>query len=209
MKKLMADDKRKVRTTAADWQERYVEKNTPWDTNLVDRELRRAVEAGPIGPCAAIELGCGTGTNAVYLAGKGFHVTAVDFAPLAIEQAEARAAQAGASVRFLTGDVTKLDNLGQFDFLFDRGCYHCVRRAGLLDGYLASVARLTHRGSRLLILAGNADDTLEGGPPKVHAAELMADFEPLCRLEHLVPFRFQEADGSEVWLGWRCSLVRR
>jgi SAM-dependent methyltransferase len=205
----MTSEQRKPTTTAADWQQRYVEANTPWDTNLVDRELRRAVESAPLVPCAAIEFGCGTGTNAVYLAQKGFHVTAVDFAPLAVEQAEARAAKAGAAVRFLTGDVTKLDNLGQFDFVFDRGCYHCVRRAGAVDGYLATVARLTRSGARLLILAGNCDDSLEGGPPKVRAAELLGDFEPICRLEHLVPFRFQEADGRDGWLGWRCSFVRR
>ena len=42
-------------------------------------------------PCRALELGCGTGTNSVWLAQQGFEVTGIDLAPLAVEQAEQRA----------------------------------------------------------------------------------------------------------------------
>lgn len=167
----------------------------------------------------AIELGCGTGTNAVYLAEQGWDVTAVDLAPQALEQAQRRTADAqragrfagGAQPpRFVVGDVTQLDAItGPFDFVFDRGCYHCVRRAGLLGGYISTVRRLTVTGSRILILAGNPDAGEPGGPPKVTAAELMADFEKLCRIERLAAMRFEEADGSDGPLGWSLSMTRR
>lgn len=211
----MTDAPRKPTTTADDWQRRYVEADTPWDSGLISRELRREIEGESLGPGTAIvsgtalEIGCGSGTNAVYLAQRGFAVTAVDVAPKAVEQAEAKARAAGVAVRFVCGDFARAELAGPFDFVFDRGCYHCVRRAGQLGGYLKALARLTRPGSRLLILAGNADDEQPGGPPKVQAAEILADFEPSARLLRLEAFRFEDAFSAEGPLGWRCSLVRR
>jgi SAM-dependent methyltransferase len=196
--------------TAADWNRRYETADTPWDSGLVSRELRRVVEAGDVKPCRAIELGCGTGTNAIFLAQQGFDVTAVDLAPSAIERANAKAQESKVTAKFLHADVTKLDELQTPpDFVFDRGCYHCVRRAGLLDGYLATLARLTKPGARMLVLAGNPDAGEEGGPPKVTAAQLTAEFEPLFRFDRLVAFRFEDAFTIDGPLGWSCLLTRR
>lgn len=204
------EPKRPPTITADDWNRRYEQADVPWDSNLVSRELQRLVESGEVAPCAAIEFGCGTGTNAVYLAEQGFQVTGVDLAPLAIERATARAQASKVDVRFLCGDVTRLDEIkAPLDFVFDRGCYHCVRRAGLLGGYMATVARLTKPGSRMLVLAGNPDDSDPGGPPKVAAAQLLAEFEPLFRVERLAAFRFEDAGGIEGPLGWSCLLTRR
>jgi len=216
----VTDQQRKPTTTAEDWQRRYESADTPWDSGRVDPELRGLIEAGgsskPARGARALELGCGTGTNAVWLAEQGFDVTAVDVAPRAIEMAQARAAMmAGVTPpRFVPADVTKLDDallsaVGSFDFVFDRGCYHCVRRAGLLGGYVATVRRLTVSGSRLLILAGNPDAGEPGGPPKVTAGELMADFEKFCRIDRLTAMRFEEADGSAGPLGWSLLMTRR
>jgi len=216
----VTDRQRKPTTTAEDWQRRYELADTPWDSGRVDPELRRLIEAGdstmPARGARVLELGCGTGTNAIYLAEQGFDVTAVDVAPRAIELAQARAAMKVVATppRFVLADVVKLDDdllseVAQIDLVFDRGCYHCVRRAGLLGGYLATVRRLTVSGSRLLILAGNPDAGEPGGPPKVTAAELMADFEKLCRIDRLAAVRFEEADGSEGPLGWSLLMTRR
>jgi len=219
----MADSERKPTTTAEDWQRRYEQQDTPWDSGRVDTELRRFIESSepnvPAIGSRAIEFGCGTGTNAFYLAARGLKTTAVDFAPEAIVLAgekmfEVRIA-AGSDHElnmpdFVDGDVTKLDDVtGPFDFLFDRACYHCVRRAGQLGGYLATVRRLMPSGSRLLVIAGNPDAGETGGPPKVTAAELVGDFEKLCRIERLTAVRFEEADGSAGPLGWSLLMTRR
>lgn len=206
----MTEARRLPTTSAEDWNGCYRDGHLPWDSGKPSAELRRLVESGELRPCAVVEFGCGTGTNAVYLAEHGFTVTAVDLAPLAVEAAEKKAAAAGVRVRFVCGDVTQLDEVaGPFDFVFDRGCYHCVRRAGLLEGYLATLARLTKPGTRLLVLTGNADSTEELGPPKVKAAELTAEFEPLCRIERLAAFHFEDAYGTQGPLGWSGLLTRR
>ena len=50
------------------WQERYQAGDTPWDTGQPSKELERTIQEAAIQPSKAIELGCGTGTNAIWLA---------------------------------------------------------------------------------------------------------------------------------------------
>lgn len=190
------------------WNRRYEAGDTPWDMRIPSRELTRVLDEGLIRGHTAFEMGCGTGTNAVFLAGQGLAVTAIDGAPLAIEQARQLAVERHVSVEWLLGDVCQLPDLGRtFDFVFDRGCYHCVRQVNL-TGYLDSLRRVTHLGSQYLVLTGNAHETREGGPPRLHEHELRADFEPLFRIDDLQPFRFDDPDGPTGPLGWSCLLTR-
>ena len=65
--------------------------------------------------------------------------------------------------------------LGPFDLVYDRGCYHGVRRQNAA-GYVDSLRRLTRAGSQILILAGNANEERNYGPPRVKEEEIRADF---------------------------------
>src|SRR5690242_10320902 len=89
----------------ARWNERYEKGDTPWETGQPSSELQRVVAEVSIKPCRAVELGCGTGASAVWLAQQGFDVTAIDLSGLAIEQARRRADEAGVRVNFLVADV--------------------------------------------------------------------------------------------------------
>ena len=196
-------------TTAAEWNRRYVEKDLPWDSGLPSREVARVLDEGLVTPGRAAELGCGTGTNAVFLARRGFDVTAFDLAPTALEMARQRAAAAGARVDFREADLANFTlEVEPFDFVFDRGCYHCVRRVNL-DGYLQTLQKLSRPGTRCLILAGNANEQTETeGPPRVHEHEIRADLGSLFQIEWIREFRFQDAGGQEGPLGWSCFLIR-
>jgi 2-polyprenyl-3-methyl-5-hydroxy-6-metoxy-1,4-benzoquinol methylase len=113
---------------ASRWDDQYRTRKNPWDTGRPDRALQRIVEEARITPCRTLELGCGRGANAVFLAQQGFDVTAVDVSQVALDTARVRARSASATVRFLQADVLELPELGPpFAFVFDRGCYHtCV-----------------------------------------------------------------------------------
>jgi methyl halide transferase len=196
------------------WNDRYVTKDTPWDSGEPSRELARIIEQGLAPPGRMLELGCGTGTNAVFLAQKKFEVTAFDLSPLAIEQARSRAAKAGVAAKFAVGDVLNLPDVGApFDFVFDRGVYHHLRSVDLW-GFLKTLERVTHAGSLYLTLAGNANEvrTGEGGPPQVHAHDLCKELLPLFDLVQLREFRFDGVvvDGQNISpLGWSALLRRR
>ena len=155
-----------------DWNDSYRDGNLPWDTGRPSSELQRVVSRIAMQPCRALELGCGTGTNCVWMAQQGFEVTGVDVAPLAVEQAKTRALDAGVEVHFVVGDVLHLPDLdGPFAFFFDRGCYHAVRRSAP-EMYAPSVARQLVAGGRGLILAGNAREPQDPGPPVVAEQQL-------------------------------------
>lgn len=99
---------------------------TPWERDEVPEPVERAAAARS-SPGRALDLGCGTGRDAVHLASHGWAVTGVDAVDQALEAARERAGQAGAEVDFRRGDVTRLEDLGLepgYDFVLDRGCFH-------------------------------------------------------------------------------------
>jgi SAM-dependent methyltransferase len=199
--------------TADHWNQRYVSGDTPWDTGRPSAELIRVLAEWDIRPCRVLELGCGTGVNAVYLAQHGFDVTACDVAPRAIEAAKSRADAAGVKVSLFVADVLELPDLGDFPLVFDRGLYHAVRRENL-EGFLKTLARVTRPGSLYLTLAGNANDpqAAEPGPPRVRAQELCSELEGLFALVQLREFRFEGAPvaGQDFKpLAWSALLRRR
>jgi SAM-dependent methyltransferase len=192
---------------SARWEDRYRTGDTPWDTGCPSTELRRVLADEKVRPCPAVEFGCGTGTNAVWLAQQGFDVTAVDLSPQAIDRARQRAADAGVRVRFLVADVLQsLQVDGPFGFFFDRGCYHVVRRINVRP-YLENVERVTAPGGLGLILVGNAREPLNPGPPVVTEEELRAEWGHGFEIVWLREFRFDEAPVMSVRpLAWSCLL---
>ncbi len=122
----------------------------PWDIGA-RQELTKLVESERIEPCRAIDLGCGTGANAIYLAQMGFEVTGVDYAEAAIKKARIRAKDAGVQVDFVLDDLTNLRYVsGKFDFLLDYGVLDDLR-LHQREPYLQNMLPLTRPGSRYLL----------------------------------------------------------
>ena len=194
----------------AGWDSRYTRDNSaPWDTKRVAVELKKAVEDGTIKPGRVIVLGCGAGTNSIYLASKGFDVTAIDIAPTALALAKARADQSKVSVRWMLVDVTAVPKLKPFDFIFDRGCYHGVRRSNA-KGFVESARKLSRPGTKFLILAGNANEARHYGPPRVKEADIRKDFTSSFDFTWLRETKFG-ADGAKGKgpLMWSILLTRK
>ncbi len=123
-----------------------------WDTDVPPPELKALVENGKM-KGRALDLGCGTGTNAIYIAKHGFTTVGVDFSPKAIKLAREKAEQANIRVDFQVGDVTRLDFLREpFDLVLDLGCFHGLDDSGRAR-YARHTARLTRPGSNFLLWA--------------------------------------------------------
>jgi 2-polyprenyl-3-methyl-5-hydroxy-6-metoxy-1,4-benzoquinol methylase len=121
-----------------------------WDDGSIPAQVAQlASRRGKTGK--ALDLGCGTGTHSIYLAGQGFNVTGVDISPTAIHQAQKKASHSGRSPEFIVHDVTRLDFLtGPFDIALDVGCFHSVGAAGRLR-YASELTRLIQPGGTLLL----------------------------------------------------------
>ena len=206
--------------SSAHWDQRYLSGDAPWNSGLVSRELIRVLQEESVAPCRAVELGCGTGTNAVHLAQQGFEVLALDCSAVAIERARQRAVEASVSMTLAVSDLCRVPDLRaalgdaaggyerQCSFLFDRGCYHCARRTNL-PGFLETVEWLAAPNARLLMLCGNADESAEHGPPKVTEAEIRTEWDSLFDVNWIRPFRFEDRGGVPGPLGWACWMTRR
>ena len=133
----------------------------PWDTGVSPPELLAFLDSHP--PGRALDLGCGTGTNAITLAQHGWSVIGVDFALAAIRRARRKAHTAGVAVDFYVGDVTRLEFVRQpMDLVLDIGCYHGLPPASR-ERYRRQVSGLLAPGGCLLLYAHlSRDPTVSG-----------------------------------------------
>jgi len=126
----------------------------PWDSGVPPPELVSVVEGpGRLAPSKALDLGCGTGTNCIYMAQHGWDAAGVDFVPRAVAQAKRKAAAAGASPRFVVGDVTRLTEVGVgagYGLLLDLGCFHSIADARR-DAYVEGATEVANQGATMLL----------------------------------------------------------
>ena len=191
-----------------DWDNLYREGTPPWETGRPAAELVRVLQENLVPRGTALEIGCGTGADAVFLARRGFDVTAIDSSPMAMDRARTRAEMSGAQVRFVLEDVFRFAQKSErFDFVYDAGFYHFIRRVDLTK-FLDVLWRTTQPGSYYLSLVGAAGEAAEGGPPQVSEGDIRAELGRLFEFVHLRPFRFESLQNPAGYLGWSCLRKR-
>ena len=100
-------------------------------------------------PGRAIDLGCGTGTNVLALAQRGWQVTGVDFVPRAIALAKQKVKKANLQADLRVGDVIRLDGItGPFNLALDIGCFHSLPDKA---AYLSQLERVLAPGGHWLM----------------------------------------------------------
>ena len=140
------------------WNILYLLGKSPWDTGVTPPELEKLIRGEQIPPGRALDIGCGTGTNAIYLAQHGFQTVGVDIASLAIVQARYKARRAGVPVKFYAADVIKVGMRGgpaisaPIDFALDIGCLHSLA-ATQLQSSVDMLRRVLRIGGFYLLYA--------------------------------------------------------
>lgn len=106
------------------WEKAYAADTQPWSIGQPQRAVVELVDAGAISG-RTLDVGCGVGTHACYLASEGYETVGVDIASRAVERAERRAAERGVDVEFRVGDALALGaSLGSFETVVDVGVFH-------------------------------------------------------------------------------------
>ena len=163
-----------------DWDRRYRENDLPWDTGSPDTYLVSLVSQWPVCSGRILEIGCGTGTNCLWLAARGFDVLGLDISSDAIDIARQRAEEAGIACAFEVNDFQScpLSDNG-FMFVFDRGCFHSMPPEKR-SAFVRRTASCLVPGGLWFSLMGNRDDhaVREKGPPRLTAREITAAVEP-------------------------------
>jgi len=132
----------------------------PWNVETPPELLVELVDSGKVHPCKAVDLGCGAGNYAIYLAGRGFEVTGIDFSPTVIKIAKENAKKKGVKCNFFVADV--VDELGKvnqtWDFAYDWGLLHHIFPKQR-QKYLENVRRILNPKGKFLSVCFSEKDT--------------------------------------------------
>jgi len=142
-----------------------------WDKGVPAPELIRYISG--VTPGNSIDLGCGTGTNLLYLAEKGWTITGLDYAPLAIFKAKRKLKKY--QKKLLVADVTKLDAIdlpGPYDLGLDMGCFHNLSGTGR-ERYVEGLEKWIRSNGVFMVYAFQPSDSLDKGITK---ADMIAYF---------------------------------
>ncbi len=193
-------EERRRHTDSASWDKRYVEGELPWDSGKPDLHLAGVIEAHGIKPGKALEIGCGTGTNSIWLAQHGFDVTGMDISQTAIARAGEKASAAGVTCHLFAGNFM-VDQVpgAPFDFVYDRGCLHVFQGNEELSRFASRVGDvLTPEGMWHSLIGSIDGPPRDTGPPRHSATEIVAAAEPRFEILELRSTTFDNESHRHI-----------
>jgi methyl halide transferase len=195
----MNKEKKRPRDRAS-WDQRYADDALPWDSGEPDLHLRGVVEEHSVKTGKALEIGCGTGTNAIWLAERGFEVTGLDLSHNAIARAEAKAKAAGVNCHFFAADFLADQIPGApYDFVYDRGCFHVFDSDEERSRFASRVGELLAPEGIWHSLIGSTDGPpRDTGPPRHSATEIVVAVEPHFEILELRSTTFDQKSHNQA-----------
>jgi SAM-dependent methyltransferase len=180
-----------------------------WESDETPLEVQEAFQAVDIPPGAALDLGCGTGTNTIFMAKQGWQAFGLDFVPEAIKKARGKAQQAGVNgrARFQVADVTRLDemDLPQSGFALDMGCFHGLSPDGQRR-YAEGLAKTMVPGGRYMLytLDPRKDTGFSFGMQPEAVEAIFAPWFDIVRVER---GSFWSRQSTWFWLARKTEMV--
>lgn len=197
-------------TAEEHFKKRYESGDTPWDIGKPDFNLIQTVTTMAIEPCKALDIGCGTGDNSIWLSQKNFQVIGIDISEIAIQKAIDKASKANVKCTFIVVDFLTNKIAGApFGFVFDRGCFHSLNSDEERESFSKNVAAHLENGGLWLSLVGNADEHRQGpGPPQRTARHIVNSVEPYFEILSLVSSNFGSNRPNPPRC-WVCLMRKR
>jgi SAM-dependent methyltransferase len=174
----------------------------PWDIGRPQPSIVRLAKRGLI-IGDVIDVGCGTGENALYLASTGLTVVGVDAAPTAIARAKEKGRLRRSGATFRVADALELESLERtFDVAIDCGLFHTFSDADRVL-YVRSLHHTLRAGARSIVLCFNENEPGEFGPRRVTQVEIRSAFASGWTVDSIVEERFAArlpGGGAQAWL---------
>lgn len=182
----------------------------PWVHENPDFNLVEIVENWPIKVCNVLEVGCGTGIDAIWLSQQGFQTTAFDLSPIAIEIARENAIKHKAEVDFQICDFVN-DELksNEYGLVFDRGVFHGIETEEERKKFAERISYVLEENGLWLSFIGSADGVKTNpGPPLRTAAEVVSAVEPYFKILAIQASYFgnEQKSPSKIWV---CLMRKR
>lgn len=194
----------------------YLTRLRIWERQVPPRDLIELIEGQDArAPARALDLGCGTGTDSIYLAQHGWDVTGVDMVPEALAIARRNATAKGIRADFIQGDVTRLREVveGTFDLLLDFGCFHTLP-PDERPIYVDSVSAVAAPGAPFLLYGFARPPRLAPMPAGISLDDVRERFSrewEIVKAEQTSAAAIQVARtrADQAFELWRFLLVRR
>ncbi len=183
---------------------------TPWDIGKPDFNLIEIVTKMPIKPCKALDIGCGSGDNSIWLAQHHFQVIGIDISETAIEKAREKALKAKVQCIFGVANFIKNKIEGTpFGFVFDRGCFHLFNSREERKRFAENVFNCLEKNGLWLTIVGNADEQRQGpGPPQRTARDIVNSVESYFEILSLISSHFG-SNRPNPPRAWVCLMRKR
>jgi SAM-dependent methyltransferase len=173
----------------------------PWNIEQPPKMLVDLVRSGRIQPCDAVDVGCGTGNYAVWLAKQGFRMTGIDISPAAVQLARRQALESGVQCEFLEGDFTGDIERRHcvFDFAYDWEVLHHVF-PDKRNTYVNNIHAILRPGAKYLSVCFSDRDRDFGGEGQYRSTPLGTTlyFSSEREIEQLITPLFQILDLDTV-----------
>lgn len=192
-----------------------------WDIDYVQPEIAQLVNSNLL-QGNVLDIGCGTGENAIYISKKGITVTGMDISLKAITKAQNKAKLKDANATFLVDDALNLKgNYKLFDTVIDSCLYHCIHEKEA-NQYITSLEKLLVTGGNLYILCFSEFEPLEWGPRRIKEYELIQFFQKNWKINFIrkaeiecrVYIRIKDDKGRESnpptkkVIGWLAHITK-
>jgi len=179
----------------------------PWDIGRAQREFVQLEESGKISG-NVLDVGCGTGENALFLAGCGHEVWGVDSAPAAIEVARRKARERGLTATFIVEDTLNLHEIGKtFDSVIDSGLFHTLSDPERVS-FVRNVFEVLKPGGTYFMLAFSEREPGGYGPRRITKKEIEGAFSYGWRINEIRTAVFETRTRPEGSRAWLSSITR-
>lgn len=174
----------------------------PWEIDGPQSEIVHLAEADEI-KSPVLDVGCGTGENALYLAKLGFEVTGIDIVPAAVEKALTKAKE----VTFLVWDALNLQGLQRrFNTVIDSGFFHALPD-NKRPVFVQSLASVLDPGGTYFMMCFSEHEPGSWGPRRVTQTEIRETFKQGWVINYIREGKFDTNLGSRKCNAWLSSIT--
>jgi cyclopropane fatty-acyl-phospholipid synthase-like methyltransferase len=179
----------------------------PWDIGRPQKEFTELVRRGEI-TGSVLDIGCGSGDNALFFAQEGLEVWGIDSSPLAIQKAREKGAQRGLSVHFLVLNALELTNLNRtFDTTTDSGLFHTLADEDR-PLFVKNLAAILSPTGTYFMLCFSEREPGGYGPRRISEQEIRETFSDGWSIRYIRPAIFESNTRAQGPLAWLSSITR-
>ena len=190
-----------------DFFEKAYQERPPWDIGRPQQEIVRLEQTGQI-TGTVLDVGCGTGDNALFLASCGHEVVGLDSVERAIEAARRKADERGLSATFIRGEILSLREIGRtFDTVIDSGLFHTLSDNERLL-FVRNLHEVLVPGGSYFMLAFSDLEPEGYGPRRITKQEIHDLFSDGWRINGIRAAVFESRTRKEGSRAWLSSITR-